>query len=272
MTRQELSKQIFDKGTYLCVGLDSDINKIPKFLKTEPDPIFSFNKAIIDATIDYCVSYKINTAFYESLGAKGWETMQKTFEYIPSTHFKIADAKRGDIGNTSDQYAKAFFENLNADAITIAPYMGKDSIYPFLKYENKWSIILALTSNNGSIDFQLQKLESGEYVFEKVLSETSKWGNIDNTMYVVGATNSAQFSQIREIIPNHFLLVPGVGAQGGNLQEVSQECLNADGGILVNSSRAIIFASAEKDFAIKAKEESKKISSEMKNLIDLYIK
>src|ERR1035437_3680151 len=214
MTREQLIKEIFSKRSYLCVGLDTDIAKIPKYLQSHSDAIFEFNKQIIDATKNLCVSYKINTAFYEAMGMKGWEAMEQTVNYIPSTHFKIADAKRGDIGNTSSQYAKAFFEVLNFDAITVAPYMGSDSIQPFLEYENKWTIILGLTSNEGSRDFQQQKMGEN-YLYETVIKKVSEWGTKENLMFVVGSTKAADISSIRKIVPDNFLLIPGVGFQGG---------------------------------------------------------
>ncbi len=238
MTRQFLIDQIKQKQSYLCVGLDSDITKLPKHLQSKPDAVFQFNKAIIDATKDCCVSYKINTAFYEAQGLKGWEAMEQTVNYIPSTHFKIADAKRGDIGNTSAQYAKAFFEILKFDAITIAPYMGEDSVRPFLEYDNKWTIVLGLTSNKGAADFELQKTGE-EYLYEKVLRTVSNWGTLDNLMFV-GATQAQELQNIRKIIPDNFLLIPGVGAQGGSLEEVSKYGINKDCGLLVNASRAVI--------------------------------
>src|SRR5579871_156620 len=251
MTRTELVHQIQQKKSYLCVGLDTDITKIPKHLRSSPEPVFEFNKQIIDATKDLCVSYKINTAFYEALGLKGWEAMQKTVEYIPSTHFKIADAKRGDIGNTSMQYAKAFFEAMNFDAITVAPYMGEDSVKPFLEYKNKWAIVLGLTSNAGAKDFELQK-SGDELLYEKVLSTISRWGTPENTMFVIGATQSSQFEKIRQLSPDHFYLVPGVGAQGGSLKEISEKAMTKDGGILVNVSRDIIYSSDKEDFIERA--------------------
>src|SRR5689334_2409804 len=244
MTRKELVDQIFTKKSYLCVGLDTDITKIPKHLLSEADPVFAFNKAIIDATKDLCVAYKINTAFYEALGLKGWEAMEKTVNYIGSGHFTIADAKRGDIGNTADQYASAFFETLPFDAITVAPYMGEDSVKPFLKHEGKWAIVLGLTSNPGAADFELQK--TGEdYLYELVLKKTMTWGDTSNLMFVIGATQASEFTRIREITPDHFYLVPGVGAQGGSLEEISKKALNKDCGLLVNASRAIIYASSK---------------------------
>lgn len=262
MTRQQLVEQIRKKQSYLCVGLDSDITKIPTHLLSEPDPVFAFNQQIIDATLDHCVSYKINTAFYEALGLPGWESMAKTLDYIPPTHFTIADAKRGDIGNTSTQYAKAFFEALDFDAITVAPYMGADSVKPFLEYSGKWTILLGLTSNSGASDFELQQA-GDEMLYEKVMRTASAWGDLGNLMFVVGATQAEEFVNIRKITPDHFYLVPGVGAQGGSLKEISAKAMNKDVGILVNVSRAIIFASAGEDFAIKAGEAAKQYQAEM---------
>jgi orotidine-5'-phosphate decarboxylase len=278
MTRKELTEQIFLKKTYLCIGLDTDIAKIPEHLLSHADPVFEFNRSIIDATKDYCVSYKINTAFYEASGAKGWETMERTVNYIPSTHFKIADAKRGDIGNTSAQYAKAFFETLNFDAITVTPYMGEDSVKPFLEHKNKWTILLCLTSNSGAKDFELKKLikkedilEEGihikshdvKYLYESVLETSSRWGTTDNLMFVVGATQANQFVNIRRLTPKHFYLVPGVGAQGGSLKNISQVALIKDCGLLVNASRAIIYASNSEDFADEASIISQRYADEM---------
>ena len=262
MTRKQLTGQIRKTKSYLCVGLDTDISKIPSHLKSSADPVFEFNKQIIDATKEYCVAYKINTAFYEADGLKGWESMEKTVNYIPSSHFKIADAKRGDIGNTSAQYARAFFETLNFDAITVAPYMGSDSIMPFLEYENKWTILLGLTSNPGSADFELQRTGS-EYLYEKVLKTASSWGSPENLMFVIGATQPEQFEAIRQITPDHFYLVPGVGAQGGSLKDISEKAINKDIGLLVNVSRGIIYASDKDDFAQKALSCAKEYQSEM---------
>jgi orotidine-5'-phosphate decarboxylase len=252
MTRQYLIEQIQNKKTYLCVGLDTDINKIPRHLKTHPESIFEFNRQIIDATKDLCVAYKLNTAFYEAMGLEGWKAMEKTVNYIPSAHLKIADAKRGDIGNTSSQYAKAFFETLNFDAITVAPYMGEDSIKPFLEYKNKWTIVLGLTSNKGSADFQ-QKRFNDEYLYEAILKKVSTWGTKENLMFVIGATKSEELSSIRKIIPDNFLLVPGVGFQGGSLSNISKAGLTKDCGLLVNVSRAIIYAGEDEKFAGKAR-------------------
>ncbi|MBI1780992.1 MAG: orotidine-5'-phosphate decarboxylase [Sphingobacteriales bacterium] len=271
MTRLQLIEQIFKKQSYLCVGLDTDIAKIPNHLLTQPDPIFEFNKKIIDATRDLCVSYKINTAFYEALGLKGWEAMEKTVNYIGNEHFKIADAKRGDIGNTSSQYAKAFLETLPFDSITVAPYMGEDSVKPFLQYEGKWAIVLGLTSNKGANDFELKQLitENGEehlraeYLYERVLRTVSQWGSPDNLMFVVGATQADEFVNIRSITPNHFYLVPGVGAQGGSLKDISEKAMKKDCGILVNASRAIIYASEKEDFADEARAIAQQYQFEM---------
>lgn len=264
MTLDQLVAQIKAKKSYLCIGLDTDIAKIPAHLYACSDPIFEFNKQIIDATLPYAVSYKVNTAFYEALGSKGWESLEKTAAYLPSEVLKIADAKRGDIGNTTDMYAKAFFEHMSFDAVTIAPYMGADSITPFLKYPNKWAILLALTSNASSSDFQLQKLsDSNKELYKQVLLTTSLLGTHHNTMYVVGATKPQEFSEIRAILPNHFLLVPGVGAQGGSLAEVSKNGLNNQCGLLINSSRNIIYASSGTDFAQAAAKVAKGMQSEM---------
>ena len=280
MNRTELIEQIQTKKTYLCVGLDTDIIKLPGHLKNEPDAVFRFNKAIIDATKDHCVAYKINTAFYEANGLKGWEALEKTAGYIPSTHFKIADAKRGDIGNTSAQYAKAFFETLSFDAITVAPYMGADSIMPFLEYENKWTIVLGLTSNPGAKDFELQKvvtethlLDEGVhtikketlYLYERVLKTVSQWGTPENLMFVIGATQVGEFEAIRQLLPDHFYLVPGVGAQGGSLKDISAKAMNKDCGLLVNNSRGIIYASDGEDFADRAGQVAMEIHEEMKH-------
>jgi orotidine-5'-phosphate decarboxylase len=266
MNREQLIQQIKEKRSYLCVGLDTDIQKIPSHLKSNSEAVFEFNKQIIDATKDLCVAYKINTAFYEAFGAKGWIAMQKTVDYIPSTHFKIADAKRGDIGNTSNQYAKAFFETIPFDAVTVAPYMGSDSVKPFLDYKDKWAIVLGLTSNDGSKDFEQLRLK-GNYLFEEVIQKTSGWGTEENLMFVVGATKAADISSIRKIIPNHFLLIPGVGAQGGNLAEVSKHGLNKDCGLLVNASRAIIYAGNKENFAEEARKVAVEYQTEMKRYL-----
>lgn len=267
MTRQQLIDQIRQKQSYLCVGLDTDITKIPQHLLNDTDPVFAFNKAIIDTTRDLCVSYKINTAFYEALGVKGWLAMEKTVRYIGDEHFKIADAKRGDIGNTSDQYAKAFFEALPFDSVTVAPYMGEDSVKPFLQHEGKWAIVLGLTSNKGAEDFELQTT-GNQLLYEKVLSTVASWGSPGNLMFVVGATQADAFTNIRKLTPDHFYLVPGVGAQGGSLKEISEKAMNKDCGLLVNASRAIIYASSGEDFAAKAREVAKGYREEMK----LYLK
>jgi len=271
MNREELVNQIRKKKSFLCVGLDADLKKIPQHLLKLDDPIFEFNKQIIDATSDFCVAYKPNLAFYEALGADGLRSLEKTIDYIPKEIFTIADAKRGDIGNTSGLYARAFFERMTFDSITVAPYMGEDSVMPFLDYEGKWVILLALTSNKGSKDFQDLVIEGdSSKLFEKVLKTSQKWGSIDNLMYVVGATKAEKLKEIRAIIPNHFLLVPGVGAQGGSLEEVAKFGMNTDCGLLVNSSRGIIYASNDKDFAESAKEEAKKLQLKMAKYIDIY--
>jgi len=266
MTRKQLIQQIQLKRSYLCVGLDTDITKIPKHLRSHPDAVFEFNRQIIDATQDLCVAYKINTAFYEAMGLKGWEAMEKTVNYIPKEQFIIADAKRGDIGNTSSQYAKAFFETLNFDAITVAPYMGEDSVKPFLEFENKWAIVLGLTSNAGSKDFEQQKIGE-DFLYESVLKKVSSWGNINNLMFVVGATKASDLEDIRKIIPDHFLLVPGVGFQGGSLEEVSKYGMNKDCGLLVNASRAIIYAGEKEDFASEARIITQQYQAEMAGYI-----
>jgi orotidine-5'-phosphate decarboxylase len=271
MTRAALIEQIQQKQSFLCVGLDTDINKIPVHLQQQPNAVVTFNKAIIDATKDYCVSYKINTAFYEAMGKAGWETMEETVAYIPKTHFTIADAKRGDIGNTSAQYAKAFFEILGFDAITVAPYMGEDSIRPFLEFENKWAIVLGLTSNKGAADFELQKMQmpglTERYLYENVIETVAQWGTPDNLMFVVGATQASELTNIRRFVPDHFLLVPGVGFQGGSLAEVSEHGLNKDCGLLVNASRAIIYASEKEDFAHEAGIIAQQYQQEMRTRI-----
>jgi orotidine-5'-phosphate decarboxylase len=270
MTTTQLIDQIRVKKSFLCIGLDVDLTKIPQHLLELEDPIFEFNKAIIDATHDLCVSYKPNTAFYEAYGIKGWQSLQKTINYINKNHpeiFTIADAKRGDIGNTSSMYAKAFFEDLNFDSVTVAPYMGKDSVEPFLDFENKHTIILALTSNEGAFDFQTKNVDGKELY--KVVIETSKtWKNAQNLMYVIGATKAEYFEEIRKIIPNNFLLVPGVGAQGGSLQEVCKYGMNDNVGLLINSSRGIIYASNGIDFAEKAREEARKMQMEMEVILN----
>ena len=266
MNRAQLIQQIQKKRSFLCVGLDTDITKIPKHLQGLPEEVFQFNKAIIDATKDFCVSYKINTAFYEAQGLKGWEAMEKTLHYIPDTHFAIADAKRGDIGNTSAQYAKTFFEILPFDAVTVAPYMGEDSVRPFLEYENKMAIVLVLTSNKGAGDFELQKT-GDRYLYEKVLETVASWGSPDNLMFVVGATQASELTNVRKIIPEHFLLVPGVGTQGGSLREVSVYGMNKDCGLLVNVSRAILFAAKDETFVSEASEIAKQYQVEMSSYL-----
>ena len=266
MNRQELIQQIKEKKSFLCVGLDTDLKKMPQHLLNEEDPIFSFNKAIIDATAPYCVSYKPNLAFYEAFGVKGLISFEKTIKYLKQNypnHFIIADAKRGDIGNTSAMYARTFFEEYDVDSLTVAPYMGEDSVTPFLGYEGKWVILLALTSNKGSHDFQLTEDTQGERLFEKVLKTSQQWGNDENMMYVVGATQGRMFEDIRKVVPNHFLLVPGVGAQGGSLQEVCKYGMTKDCGLLVNSSRGIIYASQGEDFAEAAEKAAEKLQQEM---------
>lgn len=269
MNHQELFKNICKKKSFLCVGLDSDINKIPKHLLDTTDPLFAFNKQIVDSTHDITVAYKPNLAFYESLGVAGWSSLEKTVNYIKENYpdvFIIADAKRGDIGNTSNMYAKAFFETMNFDAVTVAPYMGEDSVKPFLTYDNKWVVLLALTSNKGAFDFQFMT-EGDEKLYEKVIKTSSKWGSDDSMMYVVGATKADMLSDIRKLIPNHFLLVPGVGAQGGSLKEVAENGMNDSCGLLVNSSRNIIYASSESNFAEKAREAALQVQAEMAELL-----
>ncbi len=272
MNKQELVSLIKQKKSYLCVGLDTDIKKIPSFLLKEKDPIFEFNKRIIDATHKYAVAYKPNIAFYEAMGAKGWESLEKTINYIPKDIFTIADAKRGDIGNTSSLYARAFFENMNFDSVTVAPYMGEDSVKPFLDFEGKWAIVLALTSNEGSKDFQvLENSDDKEALYLKVLKAVSTWGTDSNIMFVVGATKAEMFATIRKYVPNHFLLVPGVGAQGGDLGEVSKYGMNKECGLLVNSSRGIIYASSGESFAKDAEIEAEKIQKEMEGYLEMYL-
>lgn len=266
MNRQQLVKEIFNKKSFLCVGLDTDINKIPECIKGEGDPLFAFNKAIIDATAKYCVAYKPNLAFYECYGLDGMRAFESTIAYLKKfypNHFIIADAKRGDIGNTSAMYAKTFFDLYDVDALTVAPYMGEDSITPFLEYEDKWVIVLALTSNKGSHDFQLTEDNNGEMLYEKVIRKTLKWGTTDSIMYVVGATQGKMFENIRRVAPNSFLLVPGVGAQGGSLQGVCKYGITKDCGLLVNSSRGIIYAGHDTDFAFVAAEKAKDLQQQM---------
>ena len=271
MTKKELFEQIQKKSSYLCVGLDTDLHKVPKHLLQSEDPIFEFNKAIIDATADYAVAYKPNIAFYEAHGVSGWESLRKTIDYIPDDIFIIADAKRGDIGNTSAMYARAFFEQMDCDAITVAPYMGKDSVTPFLSFEGKWVVLLALTSNDGALDFQRLELEGGEAVFEKVLQKSVRWATDEQLMYVVGATRADALAKVRELVPDHYLLVPGVGAQGGSLEEVSKYGMNNQCGLLVNSSRGIIYASQGTDFAEAARRKAMDLQIEMKSYLDKYL-
>ena len=266
MTREQLFEQIIKKQSFLCVGLDTDIRKIPQHLLQEEDPIFSFNKAIIDATAAYCVAYKPNLAFYESMGVRGWISFEKTIQYLNENYPEqmiIADAKRGDIGNTSAMYARTFFEEINVDAVTVAPYMGEDSVTPFLGYEGKWVILLALTSNKGSHDFQLTEDANGEKLFEKVLHKSQEWADANQMMYVVGATQGKAFEDIRRIAPDHFLLVPGVGAQGGSLEEVCKYGMNKSCGLIVNSSRAIIYADATEQYAEVAAQKAKEVQEQM---------
>ena len=270
MNRQELIKEIKEKQTFLCVGLDTDIKKIPQHLLNEEDPIYSFNRAIIDATAPYCVAYKPNLAFYECGGLNGWKSLDKTIHYLRENyphHLIIADAKRGDIGNTSKMYARCFFEEMGVDALTVAPYMGEDSVTPFLEYPDKWVILLALTSNKGSHDFQLTEDATGERLFEKVLRQSQQWADADRMMYVVGATQGKLFEDIRKVVPEHFLLVPGIGAQGGSLEEVCKYGLTKDCGLIVNSSRAIIFADSTERFAEVAAEKAKEVQQQMAELL-----
>ena len=268
MTRSQLVQLIKERASYLCVGLDTDPEKIPGHIRDREDAVFHFNKAIIDATRDLCVAYKLNTAFYESQGLAGWTAMQQTVDYIGDGHLVIADAKRGDIGNTSTQYAKAFFERIPFDAITVAPYMGEDSVRPFLDFPGKWTIVLGLTSNPGAADFELQ--ETGEEkLYEKVLRTVSRWGTPDNLMFVVGATQASAFVHIRGLLPDHFFLVPGVGAQGGSLKEISEKAMNADCGLLVNVSRGIQYAGDGEDFALRARKEALKYQQEMSGYLGL---
>lgn len=270
MTRQELIDNILQRRSFLCVGLDTDTKKIPGHLLSEEDPVFAFNKAIIDATAPYCVAYKPNLAFYECNGLAGWQSYERTIHYLHEqypTHLIIADAKRGDIGNTSQMYARSFFEEQDVDAVTVAPYMGEDSVSPFLGYEGRWVVLLALTSNKGSLDFQLTEDTDGKRLFEKVLSRSLEWGNEENMMYVVGATRGSLFEDVRHIVPNHFLLVPGVGAQGGSLEEVCRYGMNDSCGLLVNSSRGIIFADSTERFADVAREKATELQAQMETLL-----
>lgn len=273
MTRKELIASIQRKRSFLCVGLDTDIKKIPAHLLQEEDPVFAFNKAIIDATAPYCVAYKPNLAFYESMGVKGWIAFEKTVSYLRENYpdqFIIADAKRGDIGNTSAMYARTFFEEMDLDAVTVAPYMGEDSVTPFLGYDGKWVILLALTSNKGSHDFQLTEDAQGEKLFEKVLRKSQEWAGNDQMMYVVGATQGKAFEDIRRIAPHHFLLVPGIGAQGGSLEEVCKYGMTSECGLIVNSSRAIIYADATESFAQVAGEKAREVQAQMAQELDGY--
>ena len=263
MDKKALFEQIQAKKSFLCIGLDVDLKKIPSFLLDYEDPIFEFNKRIIDATKDLCVAYKPNLAFYECLGVKGWQSLAKTMDYIPKDIFTIADAKRGDIGNTSKYYAQTFFDEYQFDSVTVAPYMGVDSVSPFLEFDNKWVILLALTSNGGALDFQMLPTTDNKRVFEKVLEKSSTWGTQDNLMYVVGATRGELIADVRKIVPDHFLLVPGVGAQGGSLEEVAEFGMNDHCGLLVNSSRGIIYAGNDTDFDQKARASAKELQQQM---------
>ncbi|MCJ8166539.1 orotidine-5'-phosphate decarboxylase [Pontibacter sp. E15-1] len=273
MTREQLFEQILQKKSYLCVGLDTDPRKLPQHLLDTEDPVFEFNRQIIEATADLCVAYKPNIAFYEAQGPQGWNSLAKTLQVIPDNIFTIADAKRGDIGNTSELYARAFFETMRFDSITVAPYMGEDSVKPFLGQEGNWVILLALTSNTGSQDFQMLRLEDGneEYLYEQVLRTSATWATEDQMMYVVGATQAAHVQRVRQIVPNHFLLVPGVGAQGGSLQDISRQGMNQQCGLLVNSTRGIIYTSSGTDFAEKARAETLAIQQEMEALLEELI-
>ncbi|MDN5212304.1 orotidine-5'-phosphate decarboxylase [Fulvivirgaceae bacterium BMA12] len=272
MTKEALQKEIQKKRSYLCVGLDTDINKIPAHLLKTDDPIFEFNRQIIDATADLCVAYKPNIAFYEALGTKGWESLQKTLEYIPDDLFTIADAKRGDIGNTSRLYARAFFQELDFDSITVAPYMGRDSVLPFLDFPGKWVILLALTSNPGSRDFQQLPINGeGRSLYEQVLEISQQWAGHDQLMYVVGATQADHLANIRKIVPDHFLLVPGVGAQGGDLEAVSRFGMNKNCGLLVNSTRGIIYSGSGLDFAEKARTSASEIRNQMSDYLEKFL-
>jgi orotidine-5'-phosphate decarboxylase len=270
MNSSRLFENILSKQSYLCVGLDTDLEKIPVHLRALPDPVFEFNKQIIDATHEFAVAYKPNIAFYEALGPRGWESLQKTLDYIPENIFTIADAKRGDIGNTSSLYAKAFFQNMNFDSVTVAPYMGEDSVKPFLEFKDKWVILLAHTSNPGSNDFQLIESKNGRKLYEEVILRSKQWGTPDQLMYVVGATQTEKIESIRKLIPDYFFLVPGIGAQGGDLELVSKYGMNKQCGLLVNSARAIIYASSARNFAEVARKEAMKVQEEMKRYLDLY--
>lgn len=272
MNKAELISEIKRKKSFLCIGLDTDLQRIPKHLLSTEDPIFEFNKAIIEATSEYCVAYKPNIAFYESMGSKGWDSLQKTMDIIPSNIFTIADAKRGDIGNTSSLYARAFFDKKSSgfdfDSVTVAPYMGSDSVLPFLNYQNKWVILLALTSNDGAKDFQFNTNSDNDPLYKSVILKSQEWGNSENMMYVIGATRPEYFAEIRKWSPDHFYLVPGVGAQGGSLQDVCKYGLNKDIGLLINSSRNILYASSDTDFAQAAAKEAASMQNEMKKIIE----
>ncbi len=271
MTRQELFEQIKKKNSYLCVGLDIDLEKIPKHLLSLPDPVFEFNKQIIDATKDFCVAYKPNLAFYEVLGSKGWESLEKTLAYIPKECFTIADAKRGDIGNSSALYAKAYFQQMDFDALTVTPYMGEDSVKPFLDFQGKWVILLVHTSNSGSADFQQLETRGGRYVYEEVIFASQRWASPNRMMYVVGATKADKIGTIRALAPEHFFLVPGIGAQGGNLEDVSKAGMNEQCGLLVNSARAIIYASSGEDFADASRKAAANVQDEMSKYLQKYL-
>jgi orotidine-5'-phosphate decarboxylase len=272
MNRDQLFAQITKKQSYLCIGLDTALEKLPRHLLSSPDPVFEFNKQIIDATHKYCVAYKPNIAFYEALGPKGWESLQKTLNYIPEDIFTIADAKRGDIGNTSALYARAFFQQMNFDSITVAPYMGEDSVRPFLQFKDKWIILLAHTSNPGSSDFQLmESTVTGMKLYEEVLVKAQQWGSPDQLMFVVGATQADKIQGIRALAPENFFLVPGIGAQGGDLEMISRYGMNKQCGLLVNSSRAIIYASDERDFADSAEKAALAVQEEMEKYLQLYL-
>ncbi|MGB3617300.1 MAG: orotidine-5'-phosphate decarboxylase [Catalinimonas sp.] len=268
MTRDDLFRRIRDKRSYLCVGLDPDPAKLPRHLRDAPDPIFEFNRQIIDATHDLCVAYKPNLAFYESLGPRGWEALQRTLDHVPDGLFTIADAKRGDIGNTSRMYARAFFEAMDCDAVTVAPYMGEDSVTPFLEFEGKWVVLLALTSNAGSLQFQMQELQTRELLFEKVIRTAQRWGHADQLMFVVGATQTEHLRRVRELAPDSFLLVPGVGAQGGDLAAVSRLGMNDHCGLLANASRSILYAGDGPDFADRARAAALAVQQQMAGLLD----
>ena len=271
MNHHQLFQQIKSKRTFLCVGLDTELDRIPQHLLQTDDPIFEFNKQIIDATVEFCVAYKPNIAFYEAQGAKGWESLRKTIEYIPADIFTIADAKRGDIGNTSRMYAKAFFDQLGFDAITVNPYMGRDSVEPFLELSNKWVVLLALTSNSGSQDFQSLELSNSRKLYQEVIETSKTWGGLDSLMYVVGATQANSLDEIRKLVPDHFLLIPGIGAQGGSLEEVARYGMNASCGLLVNSSRGILYSSTQEDFASAAQQAARKIQEDMARYLDMYL-